>query len=95
MSSASTGVIRSDWPYQSCEVLLNGLQRVVSPRVTLVVRSRRAEIHCAHAQPALAQHRPGAIWRIPAMRTRPRQPAKTQLAQFGLAFDIDQPDNQY
>ena len=56
--------------------------------------SRRAEIQFAREQRAVARARRGALWRIRASPAPRRLPAKTQLAQFGLAFGSDQPDNR-
>src|SRR5438128_12136625 len=44
VSSASTGVIKSDCPYQSCGVLLKGPQRVMSPGIALVIPPRVQEL---------------------------------------------------
>ncbi len=55
--------------------------------------SKRAEIQFAHAQRAAAHHPPGVIWCIRPLRMRRREPPKTQLAQFGLAFGSDQLNN--
>src|SRR5439155_18407828 len=56
--------------------------------------SRRAEIQFAHDQQASARARPRAAWHSRALRTRQRQPTKRRWAQFGLAFDSNQPNNR-
>ena len=56
--------------------------------------SRRAEIQFARARRAAARARPDATWRSRTLRARPRQPAETRFAQFGLAFVSDQPNNR-
>ena len=56
--------------------------------------SKRAEIQFEHVQQESARSSPDVIRRTRVLRMRRRLPAKTQLAQFGLAFDSDQPNNR-
>ena len=56
--------------------------------------SKHAEIQFAHVQQGSARSSPDVIRRTRVLRMRRRLPAKTQLAQFGLAFGSDQPNNR-
>jgi len=56
--------------------------------------SKHAEIQFAHVQQGSARSSPDVICRTHGLRMRRRLPAETQLAQFGLAFGLDQPNNR-
>ena len=56
--------------------------------------SKHAEIQFEHVQQESARSSVDVICRTRVLRMRRRQPAKTQLAQFGLAFGSDQPNNR-